>query len=78
MISSLITNGFQFVFEEKLLSKYHIEPLEMVGYEGMFGLAAQVILMTITSFIPCSFGVDACVIDKAGMPYIESPLAYFS
>lgn len=50
----------------------------MVGYEGMFGLAAQVILMTITSFIPCSFGVDACVIDKAGMPYIESPLAYFS
>jgi drug/metabolite transporter (DMT)-like permease len=32
LITSLFTNGFQFVFEEKLLGKYHIEPLEMVGY----------------------------------------------
>lgn len=78
LISSLFTNGFQFVFEEKLLAKYHIEPLEMVGYEGMFGLAAQFILMIIASFIPCSFGVDACVIDRAGMPFVESPLAYFT
>lgn len=31
----------------------------------------------ITSFIPCSFGVEACVLDGAGMPYIENPLAYF-
>lgn len=77
LISSLFTNGFQFVFEEKLLAKYHIEPLEMVGYEGMFGLTAQLILMIIASFIPCGFGPDACVFDKAGMPFIENPLAYF-
>lgn len=50
----------------------------MVGYEGMFGLAAQLILMTITSFIPCTFGIDACVFDRAGMPFVESPLAYFT
>lgn len=50
----------------------------MVGYEGMFGLAAELILMIITSFIPCNFGVDACVFNSAGMPFIESPLAYFS
>ena len=78
LISSLFTNGFQFVFEEKLLAKYHIEPLEMVGYEGMFGLAIELILMIITSFIPCSFGPDACVMDSAGMPFIENPLAYFT
>jgi hypothetical protein len=78
LISSLFTNGFQFVFEEKLLAKYHIEPLEMVGYEGMFGLAIELVLILITSFIPCGFGVEACVLDKAGMPFIESPLAYFS
>jgi hypothetical protein len=65
------------VFEEKLLAKYHIEPLEMVGYEGMFGLAAQLVLMTIASFIPCSFGVEACVFSNAGMPFIENPLGYF-
>jgi drug/metabolite transporter (DMT)-like permease len=78
LICSLFTNGFQFVFEEKLLAKYHIEPLEMVGYEGMFGLAIELILILITSYIPCSFGVEACVIDKAGMPFIENPLAYFT
>jgi drug/metabolite transporter (DMT)-like permease len=38
IILSLFTNGFLFVFEQKLLSKYHLEPLEVVGYEGMFGL----------------------------------------
>jgi len=32
LIASLFTNGFQFVFEEKILNKYHVEPLEMVGY----------------------------------------------
>ena len=61
-----------------MLAKYHIEPLEMVGYEGMFGLAIEIILVFITSYIPCSFGTDACVIDKAGMPFIENPLAYFT
>jgi hypothetical protein len=50
----------------------------MVGYEGMFGLATELVLILITSFIPCGFGADACVFDKAGMPFIESPLAYFS
>lgn len=49
----------------------------MVGYEGMFGLAIELILIVITSFVPCGFGVEACVLDSAGMPYIENPLAYF-
>ena len=77
LIASLFTNGFQFVFEEKLLLKYHIEPLQMVGYEGIFGLTAQLILLLIMSFVPCSFGVDACVINSAGMPFIENPSNYF-
>lgn len=32
IILSLFTNGFLFVFEQKLLSKYHLEPLQVVGY----------------------------------------------
>jgi hypothetical protein len=50
----------------------------MVGYEGMFGLAAQLVLILILSFVPCSFGVDACVISSSGMPFIERPGQYFS
>ena len=49
----------------------------MVGYEGVFGLTAQLMLLLIMSFVPCSFGVDACVINEAGMPFIENPSNYF-
>ena len=50
----------------------------MVGYEGMFGLAAELVLIVIMTFVPCSFGPDACVISGAGMPFIERPEQYFS
>lgn len=32
IIASLFFNGFFFVFEQKLLTKYHLDPLEVVGY----------------------------------------------
>jgi hypothetical protein len=57
----LFFNGFFFVFEQKLLTKYHLDPLEVVGYEGLFGLCGYLVLLPIISFISCSFGVDACV-----------------
>jgi hypothetical protein len=44
------------VFEQKLLAKYHLEPLEVVGYEGMFGLMIEIVLLPILTFVPCSFG----------------------
>jgi hypothetical protein len=45
----------------------------MVGFEGIFGLIAEAIIIVIMTFVPCSFGIDACVIDSAGLPYIERP-----
>jgi hypothetical protein len=30
------------------------------------------------TFVPCSFGVDACVFNAAGMPFVERPESYFS
>lgn len=43
-----IFTASQFVLEEKIMSKYSVEPLLAVGYEGMFGLvttlSAQVVL----------------------------------
>ena len=50
----------------------------MVGYEGVFGLSIQLVLLLIMSFVPCGFGVEACVISNAGMPFIENPGSYFS
>lgn len=70
IIVSLLFNGFFFVFEQKLLSKYHLDPLEVVGYEGLFGLCGYLVLLPIISFIPCAFGVDACVFTNEGFPYL--------
>ena len=49
----------------------------MVGYEGVFGLSIELILLIIMSYVPCSFGIDACVMSPAGMPFIENPMTYF-
>ena len=66
------------MFEQKLLSKYHLEPLQVVGYEGMFGLAIELVLLPILTFIPCGFGVEACVFSYRGMPFLERPERYFA
>lgn len=50
----------------------------MVGYEGCFGLSIQLVLLLIMSFVPCTFGADACVMNSAGMPFVENPGMYFS
>lgn len=58
------------VFEQKLFMKYHLDPLEVVGYEGLFGLCGFVILLPILNFVPCSFEVEACVFSYEGFGFI--------
>jgi hypothetical protein len=55
-----------------------LDPLEVVGYEGLFGLCGYIVLLPIITFIPCAFGVDACVFSPEGFPFLERPFAYFS
>ncbi len=78
IIASLITNGLLFVFEAKLLSKYHLEPLQVIGLEGIFGITIEIILVLIFSFIPCPFGPSACVFAKDCMPFMENAGQYFT
>ncbi len=78
IVISMFFNGFFFVFQQKLLNKYHLDPLEVVGYEGLFGLCGYLILLPIISFIPCRFGVDACVFNHQGFPFFQRPFEYFS
>lgn len=40
----------QFVLEEKIMSKYDVDPLLAVGYEGIFGLATTLIAMPLLHF----------------------------
>ena len=71
IIVSLFTNGLFFASEQKLMSKYYLEPLEVVGYEGIFGFIAYLGIVPFFSHLPCNFGKPACVFDSTGRPYIE-------
>jgi len=61
MVFVLILNGLQYVYEEWLFSKYYIEPIFMIGMEGLFGIFFSVIMLSIVTNIHCPFGVSACV-----------------
>lgn len=37
MVLSAVTQGIQFVSEEMILHRYHITPMRMIGWEGIWG-----------------------------------------
>lgn len=78
MLCSLVFNGFLYAYEQKLLKQHTIHPLEMVGFEGCFGIVFMTIVLTALSFIECpaSFG-NKCVFDKNDNPFMELPRVYF-
>lgn len=65
MLTSLVFNGFLYAYEQKLLKCHTIHPLEMVGFEGLFGMCILTVVLTILSFVPCDFGVKGCVFDPS-------------
>jgi len=47
VIGSLLLQGVQFIVEEKLLGSYYLNPLKVVGWEGMTGTILFSILLPI-------------------------------
>lgn len=45
--------GFNMVSEEKLFRVFYIHPLQMVGWEGVWGLIIYSVILVILQFIPC-------------------------
>lgn len=45
--------GIQFISEEKILGDYYLDPFQIVGSEGMWGLAFYVLLLPIMQYIKC-------------------------
>jgi len=42
----------------------------MVGLEGIFGIVIMAVFVTVFNFIPCNFGIDACVFTAEGHSYM--------
>ncbi|KAL4456533.1 hypothetical protein ABPG74_000640 [Tetrahymena malaccensis] len=55
IIVSLFANGMLFIQEEKIISSHkNIKPLDLVAFEGVWGVIYYSIFLGILSFIPCS------------------------
>lgn len=53
LIISLLFSGFQFIYQEKILIKYKTHPMQLVAWEGTWGLISFLILLPIFQFISC-------------------------
>jgi len=56
MLISLIFMGYHIAYQQKLMIKHSINPLEMVGWEGCYGLVLIIIISLLFSIIPCNLG----------------------
>lgn len=54
-IISMIFAGLLMVSEEKVLSKFHAHPLQLVGMEGATGLTFYIFALVIMYYIPCTY-----------------------
>jgi len=54
LIGSVIIQGCQYIVEEKLLGSYYLNPMKVVGWEGITGTILFAILLPILQFVPCN------------------------
>ena len=52
VVVAKIFHSLQFVYEENIFNQYEVEPLQMVGWEGFYGLIIMSILLLPLSYIP--------------------------
>jgi hypothetical protein len=78
MLISLVFNGFLYAYEQFLLRKHSINPLQMIGFEGFFGIFIVSFIALTLSITPCSLGDKLCVFDSHGNPYFERVDMFFS
>jgi len=72
-MGSLVFTGLQNCYEELLFRKYSVDVFQLVGMEGIFGLAMNLSLVLIFTFIPCPWDASKC----GGGAYLESLRLYF-
>lgn len=69
MLISLVFNGFLYAYEQLLMRRHTINPMQMVGCEGCFGLFAITFIALCFSLTSCNLEEKLCSFDKFGNPY---------
>jgi drug/metabolite transporter (DMT)-like permease len=60
LIIAQLFSATQFVVEEKIVNKYEVHPLQMVGWEGIWGSLFYMIVLVGIYFIDCEHGNSLC------------------
>lgn len=76
LLVSLVFSGFQFVYQEIILVKYRCASLQLVAWEGIWGIICLIIILPAIEFIPCNFNKkeDVCSMDEDGDYYVENTI----
>jgi len=79
LVFSLLFQGFQFIYQERILIKYKCHPMQLVAWEGTWGLIAFLIILPIFEFIPCNFGgrEKVCSVNQDGEYFLEQTVFAF-
>lgn len=76
LILGLSFTSLQFIYEERILDKYNTHPLQLLGYESIFGLVILGIILIIMQNIRCedTFLEGICSENEKGELNIENSL----
>ena len=59
MLLSLVFQGFQYVYEERVMDQVEVDPKRFIAAEGVMGTITMTLLLFITANIPC-YSKDIC------------------
>ena len=73
VVAGQLFSGINMVAEEKLFRVFYIHPLQMVGWEGFWGMLIYAVILVILQFIPCP-SKDICAFETIE----DTPQALYS
>ncbi|CAD8133905.1 unnamed protein product [Paramecium octaurelia] len=77
MLFSIFLYGFQYTIEERFYKTYFIHPLELIGFEGMWGLIIYTFICISLTFTKCPEVLYNVCIPYDGEFYFERADYYF-
>jgi drug/metabolite transporter (DMT)-like permease len=80
VLTGIIFSGLTMIAEEKLFRVYYIHPLQMIGWEGVWGILIYSVILTILQFVPCHNN-DICpygTVEDTIQAFYEMSLNYWT
>lgn len=77
IIVGIVGAGLRFIYEERIMRKFNLNPLWMLSLEGVYSIVLSCIFIPILALIPCPFEDNACVFNDSGDKVFENAAVFF-